>query len=317
MGKFKVVITDQVFPTTEIEESLLGEIDATLEVADGTIEDVLSRGRDADALLTTYFPINAETVAGLEHCQIIARYGIGVDNVDITAANAAGIVVTNVPDYSVEEVSAHALAMLLGLLRRLPEADATVRAGGWGTESLRPIRRLSTLTVGLVGYGRISRRLAESLTTLGMSVVCYDPYVEPGEGIPPLLSLEELLRTSDAVSLHAPLTPDTRSLIGAKELALMPSHAVLVNTSRGPLIVLDELLAALKSGEIRAAALDVFEQEPLDATLLEGVPELIVSPHMAYYSEEALQESQRKASSQIVKVLSGDSPDYPVEPLTS
>ncbi len=314
MSRFKVVITDQVFPTTDLEERLFGEIDASLEIAGGTLEDVLSKGRDADALLTTYFPITAETVAGLENCKIIARYGIGVDNVDIAAANAAGIVVTNVPDYSVEEVSAHALAMLLSLLRRLPEADAAVRAGGWGIESLRPIRRLSTLTVGLVGYGRISRKLAESLITLGMSVVCHDPYIESADGIPPLLPLEELLRTSDAVSLHAPLTPDTRGLIGAKELALMPSHAVLVNTSRGPLVVLDDLIAALESGEIRAAALDVFEQEPLEADRIKGVPGLLTSPHAAYYSEEALQESQRKASTQITKVLTGEEPDYPVKP---
>ena len=315
MSSYKVVITDQVFPTTDLEAALLGEIGASLEVADGTLEDVLARGSDADALLTTYFPITADTVAALRNCKIIARYGIGVDNVDIAAANAAGIVVTNVPDYSVEEVSAHALAMLLGLLRRLPEADAFVRAGGWSIDPLRPIRRLSTLTVGLVGYGRISRRFAESLVTLGMRVICHDPYVEPGEGIPPLVSLEELLQTSDVVSLHAPLTPDTRGMIGAAELALMPSHAVLVNTSRGPLIVLDELIAALQSGTIQGAALDVFEQEPLDADRLTGVSGLMVSPHMAYYSEEALQESQRKASTQIVKVLRGDEPDYPVKPL--
>ncbi len=315
MGSYKVVITDQVFPTTDLEASLLGEIGASLEVADGTLEDVLARGRDADALLTTYFPITAETVAALDNCKIIARYGIGVDNVDIAAANAAGMVVTNVPDYSVEEVSAHALAMILGLLRKLPEADAFVRGGGWSIDSLRPIRRLSSLTAGLVGYGRISRRLAESLATLGMSIVCYDPFLQPADDLPPLISLEELLRTSDVVSLHAPLTPDTRGLIGAKELALMPNHAVLVNTSRGPLVVLDDLIAALRSGEIRAAALDVFEQEPLDATRLEGVPRLTASPHMAYYSEEALQESQRKASTQIVKVLSGQTPDYPVKPL--
>ncbi len=315
MATYKVVITDQVFPTTDLEEALLGEIDASLEVADGTLEDVLARGRDADGLLTTYFPITEETVRGLERCQIIARYGIGVDNVDIAAANAAGMTVTNVPDYSVEEVSAHALAMLLALLRKLPEADTLVRSGGWSIDSLRPLRRLSTLTVGLVGFGRISRRLAESLTTLGMTVVCYDPFIEPGEGIPPLLGLEELLRISDAVSLHAPLTSETGGLIGAKELALMPNHAVLVNTSRGPLVVLDDLLDALRAGEIRAAALDVFEQEPLDAGRIEGVPGLLASPHMAYYSEEALSESQRKASTQIVKVLTGQAPDYPVKPL--
>jgi D-3-phosphoglycerate dehydrogenase len=315
MGTFKVVITDQVFPTTDLEAGLLGEIGATLEVADGTLEDVLARGADADALLTTYFPITADTVAELGNCKIIARYGIGVDNVDIAAANAAGIIVTNVPDYSVEEVAAHALAMLLGLLRRLPQADAFVRSGGWSIDSLRPIRRLSTLTAGLVGYGRISRRLAESLTTLGMTIICHDPYLQPVEGLPPLVTLEELLRTSDIVSLHAPLTPKTRGMIGAAELALMPKHAVLLNTSRGPLVVLDDLLDALRSGGIQAAALDVFEQEPLDAGRLEGVPGLMVSPHMAYYSEEALQESQRKASTQIVKVLTGETPDYPVRPL--
>jgi D-3-phosphoglycerate dehydrogenase len=315
MGKFKVVITDQVFPTTDIEHALLGEIDATLEVADGSLEDVLARGRDADALLTTYFPITAETVSELSRCRIIARYGIGVDNVDIAAANAAGIVVTNVPDYSVEEVAAHALAMLLSALRKLPEADSFVRSGGWSIDPLRPLRRLSTLTVGLVGYGRISRRLAESLTTLGMDVICHDPYIQPAEGIPPLMDLDELLAASDAVSLHAPLTPGTRGMIGAEQLARMRSDAVLVNTSRGPLIVLEDLIEALRAGEIRAAALDVFEQEPLDATRLEGVPGLTVSPHMAYYSEEALQESQRKASTQIVKVLSGNQPDYPVAPL--
>jgi D-3-phosphoglycerate dehydrogenase len=148
-----------------------------------------------------------------------------------------------------------------------------------------------------------------------MEIICHDPYLEPADGLPPLLPLEELLRTSDVVSLHAPLTPETRGMIGAAQLALMPSHAVLVNTSRGPLVVLDDLIAALHGGEIAGAALDVFEQEPLDAARLEGVPGLIVSPHMAYYSEEALQESQRKASTQIVKVLSGEPPDYPVRPL--
>jgi len=315
MSKFKVVITDQVFPTTDIEEGLLAGIDATLEVADGSLDDILARGRDADALLTTYFPITADTVAELGKCRIIARYGIGIDNVDISAANEAGIVVTNVPDYSVEEVAAHALAMLLSMLRKLPEADAFVRDGGWSIDSLRPIRRLSTLTVGLVGYGRISRRLAESLMVLGMEVVCHDPYIPPGEDIPPLLDLDELLKISDAVSLHAPLTPGTRGLIGAEQLALMRDDAVLVNTSRGPLIVLEDLIAALQDGQIRAAALDVFEQEPLDVSRLEGVPGLHASPHMAYYSEEALQESQRKASTQIVKVLTGAEPDYPVAPL--
>ena len=316
MSTFKVVITDHVFPTIEIETSALAAIDATLEVADGTLEDVLTRCRNADALLTTYFGIDDATVAQLHNCKIIARYGIGTDNVDIGAANRAGIVVTNVPDYSVEEVAAHALAMMLALLRRLPEADAFVRSGGWSIDGLRPIARLSTLTVGLVGYGRIPRRLADALTALGISIVTHDPFVQPGPGVPPLVSLAELLAMSDVVSLHAPLTPETRGLIGASELAMMRDDAILVNTSRGPLVVLDDLLDALRAGNIRGAGLDVFEHEPIDRDRLADVPGLLVSPHMAYYSEEALSESQRKASAQIVKVLSGEEPDYPVKPLS-
>lgn len=315
MSTFKVVITDQVFPTTEIETEALAAIDASLEVADGTLDDVLARGREADALLTTYFGIDAATVGELENCKIIARYGIGTDNVDIAAANQAGMVVTNVPDYSVEEVAAHALTLMLSLLRRVSQADAYVRSGGWSIDQLRPISRLSTLTVGLVGFGRIPRRLAENLSALGMSIVTHDPYVQPGPGIPPLVSLEELLAMSDVVSLHAPLTPDTRGLIGAKELALMKESAILVNTSRGPLVVFDDLVEALKSKSIRGAGLDVFEQEPVEADRLTDLPTLLASPHMAYYSEEALQESQRKASTQIVKVLTGEEPDYPVVPI--
>jgi D-3-phosphoglycerate dehydrogenase len=314
MSRFKVVVTDQVFPDVEIERRLLGEIDATLEIADGTLADVLARGADADALFTTYFPIDASTVAGLKRCRIIARYGIGVDNIDLAAAAQAGIVVTNVPDYCVEEVADHSLALLLALLRKIPDGDALLRQGGWGVKALRPISRLSELTAGLVGYGKIARRLGSSLTHLGIRLLVHDPYLSPGPGMPTLVSLEELLQASDAVSLHAPLTAETRGLIGAAQLALMPRHAVLVNTSRGPLIVVDDLLAALRAGTIRGAALDVFDVEPMDPKRLEGVPGLIVTPHVAYYSEAAFRESQTKAATQIVKVLTGGQPDYPVRP---
>lgn len=312
MARFKVVLTDQVFPDTRLERELLGAIDAELEIADGTAEDVLARVGDADALLTTYFGVSGDLLDRLENCQIIARYGIGVDNVDVAGAIERGMVVTNVPDYSVEEVSAHALAMMLALLRRLPQADALVRAGGWSIDELRPIRRLSSLTLGLVGYGRIAGRFADSARTLGMSIIVFDPYVPSTKDGSELVELDELLRRSDVVSLHAPLTPGTRGMIGAEQLAAMPDHAVLVNTSRGGLVVLDDLLEALSAGTIRAAGLDVFDIEPLDIERLDGVPGLMVSPHMAYYSEEALQESQRKATTQIIKVLTGEAPDYPV-----
>lgn len=314
MSRFKVVVTDQVFPDVEIERQVLGEVGGELEVAAGTPEDALARAPGADALLNTYLPIDSDLIARLERCRIVARYGIGVDNVDLVAAREAGIVVTNVPDYCVEEVAAHALALLLSLLRRLPEADAAVRAGTWGTAPVRPIRRLSGLTIGLVGYGRIARRLADSLRVLGCRILVHDPYITPSEDGPALVSLEELLRSSDAVSLHAPLTPETRGLIGATRLEVMPEHAVLVNTSRGPLVVLEDLLDALRAGRIRGAGLDVFEKEPVDPEVVRDVPGLLLTPHVAYYSEESIRESQRKAATQVVKVLRGQPPDYPVTP---
>lgn len=312
MSRFKVVVTDQVFPDVDVERALLAEIDASLEVADGSLDDALARGRDADALLNTYLPLDADVFAQLERCRIVARYGIGVDNVDLTAAQQAGVVVTNVPDYCVEEVATHALAMLLALLRRLPQGDAKVRGGGWGLDGLRPMTRLTEVTVGLVGFGRIARRLAESLRVLGCRLAVHDPFLEPSEGLPPLMSLEELLRTADAVSLHAPLTPDTKGIINADALALMPEHAVLVNTSRGPLVVLDDLVTALRDGRLRAAGLDVLPEEPPPPGALDGVPNLLVTPHTAFYSEQAVRESQTKAATQVIKVLTDRAPDYAV-----
>ena len=314
MGRFKVVVTDQVFPDVDVERELLASVDADLVVADGTAEGVVAQARDADALLNTYLPVDADLIAQLERCRIIARYGIGVDNIDIEAAEKSGIVVTNVPDYCVEEVALHTAALLLALLRKVVEGDRLVRQGKWGIDELRPMRRVGELTVGLVGYGRIARRVGDIVRVLGADLLVYDPYVTAGPDGPRLVELDELLAGSDAISVHAPLTPQTRGLIGERELALMPDSAVLVNTSRGPLIAFDALEAALRRGDIAAAALDVFEAEPPDAQRVREVPNLVATPHSAFYSEEALRESQRKAATQIVKVLSGQDPDYRVQP---
>lgn len=312
MADFMVVVSDQVFPTVDIERSLLSDIGAELVVATGTVDDVLEVAADADAILNTYLPWSSESISQLEKCQIIARYGIGFDNVDLEAAADAGIVVTNVPDYSVEEVATHALALILTCLRKVVDADRSVRGGTWSIDNFRPIRRLSTLTVGLVGYGRIARQLAAPLEALGADIVAHDPYLEPGPGLPPLLSLDELLGTADIISLHSPLTEGTRGMIGTAELAAMKSDALLVNTSRGPLVDLGALASALHDGTIAGAGLDVFDEEPLDPKRVEGVPNLTITPHMAYYSEQALEESQRKAATQVIKVLTGKEPDYRV-----
>jgi D-3-phosphoglycerate dehydrogenase len=312
MSTYKVVVSDQVFPSVEIERELLAEIDADLTVASGEMESVLTEAVDADAILNTYLPWDAESIARLSRCKIIARYGIGFDNVDLEAASDAGIVVTNVPDYSVEEVATHALALILASLRKVVIANESVREGTWSIDNFRPIRRLSTLTVGLVGYGRIARRIAAPLEALGAHVIAHDPYLQAGPDFPPLLEFETVLSRADIISLHLPLTDETRGIIDADALARMKPDAILVNTSRGPLVDLDAVASALKEGRLGAAGLDVFDAEPLDPSRVEGVPNLIVTPHMAYYSEEALAESQRKAATQVIKVLTGEKPDYRV-----
>jgi D-3-phosphoglycerate dehydrogenase / 2-oxoglutarate reductase len=312
LARFKVVVSDQVFPSVDTERAMLAEIDAELEVAEGDMEQVLSVASDADAILNTYLPWDEPALARLGHCRIIARYGIGVDNIDLEAARRHDIVVTNVPDYSVEEVAVHALGLLLAALRRLSTAQKMVAEGRWGIDGVRPIRRLSLLTVGLLGYGRIGRKLGAFLEVVGADVIVHDPYLRPVAAGPPLVGFDELLQRADILSIHAPLTPETRGIIGSDAIARMRPGAILINTSRGPLVDLDAVTAALSEGRLGGAALDVFDVEPLDAERIAGVPNLVATPHMAYYSEEALAESQRKATTQVLKVLTGEPPDYQV-----
>lgn len=312
MADFRVVVTDQVFPDVEVERELIGAAGGALEVAAGDRDEVLAKARDADALLNTYLPMDAAAIGGLTRCKIIARYGIGVDNVDLDAARNAGIAVTNVPDYCVEEVAAHTVGMVLALVRRIPAGDALVRDGGWGVARLGEVRRLSALTVGLLGYGRIARRVSAALRSLGAGVVVHDPYVSSVEADERLVSLEELLGSADVLCVHCPLTPQTRGLIDAGALARMKRGAILVNTSRGPIVVLDDVLAALRDGRLAGAGLDVFETEPPPVDQLAGMPNLLVTPHAAFYSREAIRESQRKAATQVLKAIRGEPLDYQV-----
>ncbi|MGH8869236.1 MAG: C-terminal binding protein [Actinomycetes bacterium] len=312
MAEFHVVVTDQVFPDVETEREMLAAAGASLEVAQGSRADVLATARDADALLNTYFALDASDIAGLPRCKAIARYGIGVDNIDLQAARSAGIAVTNVPDYCVEEVATHTLGLVLALVRRIPQGDARVRDGGWGVAGLGEVHRFSTLTVGLLGYGRIARRAAALLRTLGADVLVHDPYVDSADEGVRLVGLHDLLASADVVSVHCPLTPETRGLLDAGALARMKPGAVLVNTSRGPLVVLDDALAALREGRLGGLGLDVFESEPPDAAALAGVPNLLVTPHAAFFSREAVRESQRKATTQVLKALRGEELDYAV-----
>jgi D-3-phosphoglycerate dehydrogenase / 2-oxoglutarate reductase len=307
-----VVLTDQVFPDVATERAILAEAGATLTVATGSRADVLALAATADAILTTYFPLGAADIRLLARCTIIARYGIGVDNIDLAAADDMGIAVTNVPDYCIEEVAAHTVALLLAVLRRLPEGHQEAVGGRWGVGALRPMQRPSQLSVGLVGFGRIARRVARALRAMDMGVLVHDPYLGADAGGVETVALDELLARSDAVSLHCPLTPQTRGLIGADALRLMKPGSVLVNTARGPLVHTESVLSALRDGRLRAAALDVLDREPPEPGLIADVPGLLVTPHVAYYSEASLRESQRKAATQVVKRLTGRPLDYPV-----
>ncbi|MGH2680560.1 MAG: C-terminal binding protein [Actinomycetota bacterium] len=313
-----VAVTDHVFPDLDQERALL--TDAGHELRFGanasTVEEVRDAVAGADAVLNCYAPMPAEVIRELDRCVVIARYGIGLDTVDLEQATAQGILVTNVPDYCIDEVSDHALALILSLARGVTLLDRRVRLGSWTPTDARPLHRLRGRTLGLIGFGRIARALAAKTAPLGLRIVTTDPFV-PDEAVREAgaepMTLGELLATADVVSVHAPLTTDNRHLIGASELARMRPGAILVNTSRGPLVDLDALRAALAEDRLGGVGLDVLEAEPPEADdpLLHR-DDVIVTPHAAFYSEESLRELQRKAVEQVIEALAGRTPPYAV-----
>jgi D-3-phosphoglycerate dehydrogenase len=313
-----VAVTDHVFPDLEQERRLLADAGHELRFGSNaaSVEEVREAVTGADAVLNCFAPMPAEVIRSLERCVIIARYGIGLDTIDLDEATAKGIVVTNVPDYCIDEVSDHALALLMSLARGVTLLDRRVRSGSWTSTDARPIHRLRGRTLGLVGFGRIARALAAKVAPLGFRVVTHDPFV-PDEAVRDAgaepATLEELLVAADVVSIHAPLTPDSRHLIGEAELAMMKPGAILINTSRGPLVDLDALRAALAEDRLGGAGLDVLEVEPpaADDPLLHR-DDVIVTPHAAFYSEESLEELQRKAVEQVIEALAGRTPPYAV-----
>lgn len=312
---------DDAVPTTDAERDLLASVGAELvERPCPTEDDLLAHAADADALLTVSEPITARVIAGLRRCRIISRFGIGVDNIDVEAAAAAGIPVSNVPDFCIDEVSDHALALLLALSRRIVPLDSAVRAGRWETIGVAgEVRRLSVQTLGLVGFGRTARRLAPKAAALGMRVVACDPAVPEARlraaAVEPV-ALEELLRRADFVSLHTPLTVETRHLLDERRLALMRPTAAVVNVSRGELIDERALVRALEDGRLGGAGLDVFEREPPDPDHpLMRLPNVVLTSHAAYYSVEALDDVRRKAFEEVARVLAGERPERAVRPL--
>lgn len=310
----RVVVTDHVFDDLELTRLLLEPLDLVLDVASSADEETLLQlVPGSQAIMVCYAPITRSVVEAADACRVISRTGIGVDNIDVEAATAAGILVTYVPDYCLDEVADHTFALLLATARGIVSASESVRAGEWaapqGIHSLRG-RRLA-----LVGIGRIGGRVAERALTFGLEVVAYDPFVHepPVAGIELVFTLEEALADADIVSLHAPMTDANRHLIGPSAIAAMRRSPVLVNTSRGGLIDLDAVTVALAEGRLSAVALDVTDPEPLPVSHpLRSNPRAIVTPHMAFHSLEAQVELQRRAADEIVRAFTGQPPRSPV-----
>lgn len=309
----KVVLTDYEYKSVETERGIIEGAGHTLYTFQKkTEEELLSVVKDADAVITQYADINERVIAAMERCRVIVRYGIGFNNVDVDAAAKKGIYVCNVPDYGVEEVSDHAVMLMLALAKKLPVYSHAVKNGDWGYTSVIPLRRFCTSTVGLIGFGRIPQLVAKKLSGWGVRLLAYDPWGSPDAAAAlntTLTDLETIWREADFISVHCPLTKDTQGMIDLAAMKKMKNTAFLINTARGGVIREDDLLTALQTGQIAGAGLDVFEKEPLDRDdPLLNLPQVLVTPHSAWYSETAIAALQQKAAEEVVNVLGGNAP---------
>lgn len=310
-----VVIGYSGFGDIEIETEILRALDADI-IHTGATDTPEARAaiRQADALMVTIEPVSADLIASMERCRIISRVGTGLDSIDLDAATQRGVWVTYVPDYSIDEVSAHAIALLLAQARGLGTVLGITRSGRWESGGIQ-VRRLEGQVLGIAGCGRIGLATAAKGRGLGLEVIGYDPYIAPGvlsaAGVRPV-DFPGLLRESDYISLHMPLTPENRHMINAAALRQMKPSAYLVNTARGPLIDEEALLDAVRSGVIAGAALDVLNKEPPapDNPLLRE-EKILVTPHIAWYSEEAKVDVRRRGAEEVVRVLSHAPPRAP------
>jgi D-3-phosphoglycerate dehydrogenase / 2-oxoglutarate reductase len=317
MPRTIIAITDSPFPSLDPAKKALARLDPEYRMAKSpSAEDILAVARDADAILVTYAKLPGELLRQLTRCRAIGRFGLGVDNIDLPAAKELGIAVNYVPDYCLREVSDHAMGLVLALARKVTLANTLVQSGRWEVPPLVPLRRLEGQTLGVVGFGNIPRALAPKARAFGLRVLAYDPYVDADAaaalGVEPV-SFDDLLTRSDFISVHAPLQPATRGLMNAKTFAKMRKGAYLINTARGPLVDEPALIAALDSGHLGGAALDVVTTEPLpkDSPLI-GRGNVILTPHTAFYSVEALEELQTKCASDVARVLTGEKAVYPI-----
>jgi len=311
----KAIITDHGFPSIEIQRAIIESAGFQLEEAHPickTEDDVIARCRDADVLLVQWAPVTRRVLQALPRVKCLVRYGVGVNNLDLEGARDLGVTVANVPDFCVEEVSDHAMAMILALGRRIPQDHSQIMRGGWGINPFRPIPAFADMTLGLIGFGQIGRRVAQKAAAFGFAIVAYDPQA-PDEVFARAkvrrVDLAALVSTADVVSLHCPLTAETQHMIDRDVIGRMKRGALLVNTSRGPVVNEADLIEALESGQIGGAGLDVFEEEPLPSdSRLRGFSNVILTSHAASVSEKAVETLQVKAAEAARDFLLGKRP---------
>ncbi|MEC7270192.1 MAG: C-terminal binding protein [Pseudomonadota bacterium] len=313
-----VVVTDSPFPSLDPAKKALEEANAeVVQAPSSSEEDIIKAAENADAILVTYAKLNENILRSLKNCKAIGRFGIGVDNIDLKVAGELGISVNYVPDYCLDEVSDQAMAMIISMARKIPQSNKLVQSGRWEMPAVVPMYRLRGKTVGLIGFGNIPRLMAPKAQAFGFNVIASDPYA-PKElfekyGVESV-SMDELYERSDFISVHAPLLPETKGLVNKDAFKKMKDTAIIVNTARGPLINEKDLIEALDKNEIGGAGLDVVETEPLpENSPLIGRDNVILAPHTAFYSVEALEELQTKAASDVARVLNGEEPVYPIK----
>jgi D-3-phosphoglycerate dehydrogenase / 2-oxoglutarate reductase len=315
----KVLVTDYAWNSLAIEQEILGKVGAELIVAQKGSEDELAElAHDAEGILTCWKPVTRRVIEQAIKCQAIGRYGIGLDNIDVQCATTMGIVVTNVPAYCVDEVSEHAMALLLSCARKVPLYDKAAKSGTYDVRAGGPIYRIRGKTLGIVGFGKIGRAVYEKARGFGLTIVVHDSKVSASAvaafGIE-VVSFEELLNRSDYISIHLPLTSETVRLFNAEAFRRMKSTAFVINTSRGGVVDSLALLKALNDGQIAGAGLDVLAQEPPasdDPLVLHAGT--IITPHAAFNSEESLQDLETTAATQMADLLSGKLPEFVVNP---
>lgn len=314
--KPKVVIAYTGFGDIELEKKILNQIDVEIIHSENLhTPEALEAVKDADAVIVTLQRVTAEIINSMTRCRIISRSGTGLDTIDIPAATARGIWVTYVPDYSIDEVSAHSIALIMALARGIPFLSQSTRNGTWNPAAWGPIYRLKDQTLGILGLGRIGQATAEKGRGLGLKVIAYDPFanqeVADKLGVR-LVDLDTVARESDYISLHSPLLDSTRHIVNADFLGKMKPTAYIVNAARGPLIDEDALLEAVRSRKIAGAGLDVLATEPIDpnSPLLKE-ERILITPHAAWYSEEAKLDMRTRACEEVVRILSGQPPRAP------